>query len=378
MKKTALWIFVLLISVPMFAQGEIWSNLDKGNYTVGFKVFSLFDSTRTINNPKGYRPVQVSMWYPAKTSDAASMIYKDYFLLSAAETDYKISEALKDSVVIRYKRLLSQNGISEKFMDEWFNSKMLATKNTKSLKGKFPLVVVAQGNFHSAHHQSFLCEFLASNGYVVVTTPSQTRITGQLTEASQAVESANDQVKDMEFAINSLKNFNNIDFNNIALLGHSFGGRSIQLLQMKNKNVKCLISLDGGLGLNTAVDDIKNSPDFNSEKMNVPLLHFYEDTETLMTPDFRLIDSYTKSKRFLVKISDMHHFYFSSLGLVSEILDGFHPTSKNTGKKYKIICEFTRDFLNSVFKSDDTDMMNLRNEFYSFAADHNFISYEFK
>ena len=140
------------------------------------------------------------------------------------------------------------------------------------------MVVVAQGNYHSAHHQAFLCEFLASYGYVVVTTPSQTRISGQMTDNSQAVESAEEQIKDMEFAIRSLRKFDNIDFNNIALLGHSFGGRSILLLQMKNENVKCLVSLDGGLGLNTAIDDIKKSPEFNSEKMNVPLLHIYEDT----------------------------------------------------------------------------------------------------
>ncbi len=103
--------------------------------------------------------------------------------------------------------------------------------------GQYPLVVVAQGNFHSVHHQEFLCEFLASNGYIVVTTPSQTRITGQLTVESQAVESTNEQVKDMEFAINSIKYIGNIDFNNIALVGHSFSGRSIQIQQMEDKKV---------------------------------------------------------------------------------------------------------------------------------------------
>lgn len=378
MKKTFYCFFILLISTSLFAQSEIWNYLDQGNYKVGFKVFSLFDSSGTINNPIDYRPVQVSLWYPAEASDFSPMIYKDYFLLSAAETDYKISEALKDSAVISYKRLLSQNGIDEKSVDNWFNSKMLATKNAKPLKGKFSIVVVAQGNFHSAHHQSFLCEFLASNGYVVVTTPSQTRITGQLTDASQAVESANDQVKDMEFAIRYLRDFTNIDFNNIALLGHSFGGRSIQVLQMKNKSVKCLVSLDGGIGLNTAVDDIKKSPDFNAGRMNVPLLHFYEDTETLLKPDFRLIDSFNKSKRFLVKISDIHHFYFSSLGLVSGTINGFHPLSKNTGEKYKMICDFTRDFLDSVLKGNDPGMKELKNKFSEIAGKSNIITFQFK
>lgn len=378
MKKTSFFILIFLISTSLFAQNQLWNFLNKGTYKVGFKVFSLFDFTRAIESPEGYRPVQVSLWYPANASDAASMIYKDYFLLSAAETNFQIPEALKDSALINYKKLLFERGITEKTVDEWFNTKMLAVKNAKPVKGNFPLVVVAQGNFHSAHHQAFLCEFLASNGYVVVTTPSQTRITGQLTDATQAVESANDQVRDMEFAIRSLRNLNFIDFNSIALLGHSFGGRSIQLLQMKNKNVKCLVSLDGGVGLNTAVSDIKKSPYFNPKKMNVPLLHFYEDTEQFLKPDSTLINSFTNSKRFLVKINDMHHFYFSSLGLVSGIIDGFHPLSKNLAEKYKIICDFTKDFLNSVFSDDDTGMNKLKNEYSALAQKSKTISCEFK
>ena len=379
MKQKLLLILFVAFSVSLFGQDEIWNNLGHGKSKVGFKVLSLYDSSRTIENPEEYRPVQVSLWYPAEvTNNSQEMTYKEYFLLSATERDFKISDALKDSVIINYKKFLSGNRISNSTVDKWFWQKMLAVKDATPTKGKFPLLVVAQGNFHSAHHQAFLCEFLASNGYVVITTPSQTRITGQLTDVSQAVESAEDQVKDMQFAIRSLRKFNNIDFKNIALLGHSFGGRSIQLLQMEDKNVKCLVSLDGGLGLNTAVDDIKKASNFDTDKMDVPLLHFYEDTETMLKPDFRLIDSFKKSKRFLVKINDMHHFYFSSLGLVSGVIDGFHPLSKDLTEKYKMICDFTRDFLNDVFRGKDPEMKKLKEEFTSFAKKHEFVTYTFK
>jgi len=378
MKKILFFALLIISQFSAIAQNEVWNFLDKGQYNVGFKVFPLYDSSRTINDANHFRPVQVSLWYPAKASDVTPMNYKDYFILSAEETDYEISDVMKDSAIVRYKNLLKQNGVIEEAADKWFRTRMLAVKDAKPKPGKYPLIVVAQGNFHSAHHQAFLCELLASNGYVVITTPSQTRISGQLTDASQAVESANEQVTDMKFAIKSLRYFGNIDFSNIALLGHSFGGRSIQVLQMKNKNVKCLVSLDGGLGLNTAVDDIKKSPDFDSNKMDVPLLHFYEDTETFLTPDFRLINSYMKSKRFLVKINNMHHFYFSTLGLVSGIIKGFNPLSENTGEKYKIICDMTRDFLNTVFKNNELEMDDLRNKFSLFAGENKFISFVYK
>jgi len=378
MKIITTSIIILIVS-SLFPQDKIWDKLDEGNYDVGFKVLSLYDSTRTINNQKNFRPIQLSIWYPALVSqNPEPMIYKDYFLLSAAEFDFKVSDALKDSSIAEYKSLLLQNGVNGDSFDSWFNSQMIANKKAIPIDNKFPLVVVAQGNYHSAHHQAFLCEYIASNGYVVVTVPSQTRMSGQMTDNSQAVESAEEQVKDMEFAIRSLRKFDNIDFNNIALLGHSFGGRSILLLQMKNENVKCLVSLDGGLGLNTAIEDIKKSPEFNSEKMNVPLLHIYEDNEEFIRPDFTLIDNFKYSEIFLIKINDMHHFYFSSLGLVSGTIGGFAPASENLTIKSKLVYDLTRDFLNAVFEQNDDAMNNLKEEFSSIEDSTDFITYHYK
>jgi len=150
------------------------------------------------------------------------------------------------------------------------------------------------------------------------------------------------------------------------------------LLQMKNENVKCLVSLDGGLGLNTAIGDIKKSPEFNSEKMNVPLLHIYEDTEEFIKPDFELIDNFNNSKIFLIKINDMHHFYFTSIGLVSGLIDGFSPASENLATKYKLVCDLTRDFLNAVFEHSGMSMESLKNEFSAIADSADFITFQFK
>jgi dienelactone hydrolase len=372
--------FVLstLFSIPI-SHCQIWNNLDRGNYNVGFKALSLYDSTRTINNQKSFRPIQVSIWYPAEKSIHPNPItYKDYFLLSASEVNYDIFPGDRDSTIANYKNLLAQNGINNDAVDNWFNTKMLADKDAVPIDEKFPLVVVAQGNFHSAHHQAFLCEFLASYGYIVITTPSQTRISGQMTDNSQALQSADEQVNDMEFAIYALKNYPDVDVNNIALIGHSFGGRSILLLQMIDENVKCIVSLDGGLGLNTAVEDIQKSGFYNPDNMNVPLLHFYEDSEEFIKPDFSLINSFNKSKRFLVKINDMHHFYFSSFGLVSGTLKGFSPSSKNLADKFKLICDFTRDFLNAIFNDNKKGLDKLKEKFLSVAETSKFISFIYK
>lgn len=372
------FVLTVLIIAPL-SYCQIWNSLDRGNYNVGFKVLSLNDSTRTINDQLNFRPVQVSVWYPAeKAAVLKSMSYKDYFSLSASEINYNTTPEQKDSLITEYKNLLAQNGINNETVDEWFNNKMIAEKDANPINEKFPLVVVAQGNFHSAHHQAFLCEFLASYGYVVITMPSQTRITGQLTDDTQAIKSMEEQVKDLQLAITSGKNFDNVSTNKIALAGHSFGGRSILLLQMIDENVKCIVSFDGGLGLNTAVEDIEKSNFYNKDKMDVPLLHFYEDSEEFIKPDFRLIDSFNKSQRFLIKIEDMHHFYFSSFGLVSGTLKGFSPASENLASKYKLICDFTRDFLDAIFNDDQNGLDKLKEIFSSIAEKSKLISFTYR
>jgi dienelactone hydrolase len=372
-------LFFISIASTLFAQNQVWNYLGSGDYDVNFQVLSLYDSSRTTGDDKSFRPVQVSVWFPAQLSGRPDpMTYKDYFLLSASETQFQVSESVQDTAIIKYENLLLQNGVSNKTISEWFNTQILADKNAVPVNEKFPLVVVAQGNYHSAHHQAFLCEFLASNGYVVATTPSQTRISGPMTDNSQAVASAEEQVKDMEFAISSLHRFNNIDFNKIALIGHSFGGRSVLLLQMKNKNVRCLVSLDGGLGLNSAIEDLKKSSSYNPGNMNVPLLHFYEDTDEFITPDFSLIDTFNNSKRFVVKISDMHHYYFSSLGVVSGLIDGFSPDSQYLAEKCRLIFNFTLDFLNAVYKDDGESLVKMKEKFSEIAAGNNFITFYYK
>jgi hypothetical protein len=306
------------------------------------------------------------------------MKYIDYFLLSAAETTFHVSKSVLDSSVSTYKNLLLKNGISYSTVDKWFNNQMIAFKDAAPIETKFPLIVIAQGNYHSVHHQSFLSEFLASYGYIVVTTPSQTRISGQLTDNSRAITSTDEQIEDMEFAINSIQSLNYIDFNNIALIGHSFGGRSILLFHMKNKYIKCLLSLDEGLGLNTAVNDIKSSSLFNPSEMDIPLLHIYEDSEEFLKPDFSLINLFDKSNRFLIKIREMKHFYFSSLGLVSGAIPGFSPVVDNLKEKYKIICNSSLYFLDSILKGNESGLNKLNKYYTLLSEDNSFIEFEYK
>jgi hypothetical protein len=125
--------------------------------------------------------VQVGCWYPARSRSGPALTYADYFVLSESERDGRtLTEAERSTAIAAYKKLLVENGVSSDGFDAWFNTALLARHDAPPIDGTLPLVLVAQGNFHSLHHQALLAEHLASHGYLVCSTPSQTRLSGPM------------------------------------------------------------------------------------------------------------------------------------------------------------------------------------------------------
>ena len=115
MIKSLTFFLILLIALPLFAQDQALSFIGKGKYDLSFLVLSLYDSSRTTSDHKSYRPVQVSVWFPAHLPGKSDpFTYKDYFALSAAETQFQVSKSMQDSAIIQYENLLQQNGVSNK------------------------------------------------------------------------------------------------------------------------------------------------------------------------------------------------------------------------------------------------------------------------
>ena len=284
--------------------------------------------------------LEVYLWYPAQMkSDAEPMRFVDFFLLSQE----KVSD---------YKTRLVKFGIPGKAVDEWFDSRMIAVRNAEALTGKFPLILIAQGNFQTAHDQAMLSEYLAAHGYVVATCPSPTRSKPMETEAD-VLPTAMQQAADMKWMIDSLKDKPFIDRNRIAIVAHSFGARSALLLSFELPEVKAIVSLDGGIANREGKGWIEKSPHFRPEQFQTPLLHIYEDQEEFMQPDFDLLNSLKHSDRYLIKVSNMRHHEFSSYGFAAASIAGLSRTP-DLKKKWDVISKYTLRFVDSFLKQDRT------------------------
>ncbi len=287
---------------------------------IGFTVFLENDATRaTPQFPTG-RPIQIALWYPAAAS-GRRLTYRDYVLLAAIETSQgSPAEPPPRDAIGDWKSFLASAGVTSKQADAFLATPMHAFRDAVPAPGRFPLVLIAQGNGQSAHDQAFLAELLAEKGYAVATTPSQARIGGPMQSEQEIPAQAEAQAADLAFARNALRGKPQVRPGPYAVVGHSFGARSALLLAMRDSEVAALVSLDGGIGGRAGKGMIEKAAGFDRANATAPILHLYEEGDRFMVPDLELLRSLNRCDRWLVRVEGMRHVHFTSTGIMVRVL----------------------------------------------------------
>ncbi len=297
----------------------LWAGLTPGQYPVGFVSSTL---------PSAPHPLQVSIWYPSGT-DGVQLHYRDYLLLNRTENAELPTKEDRTKSLDDAKAFLTKNGVSAASADALFNAPMYAHANAHVAAGRFPLVFVLQGNAQSASGQAVLSEFLASHGYVVATIPSITRTTGPMASEKDIVPKAEAEMADIERAIGSLAQWQNIDEKvPVTFVAHSFGARSALFYAMHHPPVNAIVSLEGGIGTATGQKEMVDSRTLDLKAEVAPVLHFYELNDDAAVPDFRLLRSLRTPDLQLVRMDSMHHVHFSSDGFASVMLPDMAKVTK--------------------------------------------------
>ena len=219
--------------------------------------------------------------------------------------------------------------------------------------GARPLVLVAQGNGQGAADQAVLCEYLASTGRVVATTPSPMRWK-PLASEDQVGAFAETQCNDLAAAIGAVAAALPVDTTRLAIVGHSFGARAALLLAMRNPRVRALVSLDGGIGTATAVASYRAAPSFRADAPLPPILHFYERLDSFMTPEFSLLHELPARSLDLREVHAMRHTHFTTYGFAVGLSPGLarvtHATPSTVPDARNVAAE-TRRFLDRHVKN---------------------------
>lgn len=346
-------------------------NLENGKYDVGFRHYQTVDSTRTYNriydwnNKYMPRPIPVSLWYPAagKPKDAQLMTVLDYMAILKTEEEW---EYLPNEQILNWfyypNTAANQNHLKEQTM---------AYPEIEPANGKFPVILYAPSYQASSIENFALCEYLASHGYLVISSPSRGTENRFLEGGTE--KDMETQARDIEFLIKEVQKLPIAALDQIATMGFSFGGLSNVLSQVRNDDIKAIVSLDGSIKYQYGT--LKKSPFFNSAKVDVPFIHMAQKAipeqvlkEDNINPEldtkFEFYDSISNSSAYQLKFRNLTHAYFSTLGVLFQQRDPRQDKSDSAiMESYKLVSIYTLNFLNAFLKSDADALRFIENNY---------------
>jgi dienelactone hydrolase len=289
MKRSVLFALAIASTASSGVAQPNWSVPVQGSYNVGYRRV---DSAGLV----------VHIWYPAAIP-GRPMKFREYV-------------APRVDVLTSFFR---SAGISDSTVARLLETTMRATDHATPRRETFPVVLIAQGNEQDAADQATLSEFIASHGFVVITTPSPTLRT-PLEREDQIGAIAELQGTELREAMDRVPADISFDKTRIGIVGHSFGARAALLLAMRDSSIHALVSLDGGIGTATGVEAMRAAPSFRGNVQLPPLLHLYERLDAFMTPDFGLIRSLQFRSVDTVETRGMRHTHFTTYGAAAGAL----------------------------------------------------------
>jgi dienelactone hydrolase len=327
---------------------RLWDALTPGSIAIGFKSLILrAQASEFRHGPQHF--VQISVWYPSQPGSGNPMTFRDYLGLKA--TDNSIDEPSPEALqraIDEFTGKLTSTGVSQQTALSLVDSPMIARVNavTKANPGRSPIVYIAQGNGQLAADQAVLAEFIASHGYIVVTTPSVLAITGPLTSDDQIGARAEEQSDDIDRAVSQIGDWSNAVNVPDSVLGYDFGVDALALYTM-HLPVNAFVSLDGTTSP-VGIASLTSVPMFDSNRKLPPVLSLYENLDH-PAPDLSFLK---RSQLDVQSFTSMRHVHFTTIGFAAAVSS---EVARATGAGPNIrtdvaaMAQSTLDFLDRIW-----------------------------
>jgi hypothetical protein len=282
-----------------------------GLYSVGLKVVEQYDRSRSFQAPPaspgnpvatdGPRPLQTLVWYPAEKSSQGAMTFGDYGALIKTETSFgkPVEQSKPQSFV-------------EAFMHGTTDRHAWAIRDAAMQAGRFPVLIYAPSVNAPATENIELCEYLASQGFVVIASPSMGTTSRAMTVD---LPGANAEAQDISFLIDFATTLPDADTAKVAAVGYSWGGMAALFASGRDKRIDVLVS----------PETVQEAGDIHPERMTIPLLVFSRAEEPLESWDAmrkdknqcvaapNVLNEWTHGDLLHVRLLAISHIQFSSL-----------------------------------------------------------------
>lgn len=365
----------------------LWGKLIPGDHSVGFTARFQYDYSRTFRAKLDLdgkpvagnraRPIQIAIWYPAKTGSSAFMKYDEYAQLLGQELEFgPLTEQIKNAgrqLFTTQRRNFSS--ASQAAIDQLLQTNTAAVKDALAESGKFPLIVYAPGASGTAVENPVFCEYLASHGYIVAALPS---LGAYARTASIDLTGFYAYMQDIEFVVGFMKNFPNVDPDRLALAGFSMGGSAATLVQMRNFDIDAVVYLDTGIIFPIVENWFRPSNYYNPSDLRAAQLYLTRRD----APDINInfLDSIPYADTYSLLFSDGYrHVDFISDGIFTGIIPGYLPDKvKNAQQLFEFISQYSLQFLNAYVKKDAQASAQLKKKPEEWGVPSSFVSVEFK
>ena len=362
-----------------------------GSHAVGLKVVEQYDFSRTyravtddLGKPytkERARPLQTLIWYPAEKSAGKPMTVADYVDLLATETSFGDPHM---GASVKYQ---------QSHMAPSLGSVLWAVRDAKLASGRFPVVIYAPSFSNVASENADLCEYLASNGYVVIASPDMGETTRSMTGDLAGTST---QARDISFLIGYAQTLPNTDMSEVAVVGFSLGGLSNVVAAARDNRIDALVSLDGAARY--WPKRVKEG-DVHPEQMTLPWLFFTGGGPSLeelaaggrdfLTGIFdapNVLNAWTHGDLVTVHMLGMAHTEFASMFQRNEQF-WKSPSPENLKADYERedgytsytwVARYTLQFLNAYLKHDAAAMAHLKRKPAENGVPKHFMSVDFR
>ncbi len=343
---------LLLIVSSSFCYAQ---DLQKGPYDVGFNYYKSYDVSRKyiVNEDTISRPLLIHFWYPAdEKTKKESYYFKNYIDLIAIRENFNKPASEIDehsfNFVNAYAGFAKQRfGVDTNITTrQILDSPVVAQYGIPmaKTKKKFPLIIYAPSNSKSSVQNHIICEYLASNGYLVLSVGSAGE--NSLNRENQQ-KSILAQVNDMEYMLAYFEDSLKIKYAGLGLLDFSSGGPANVIFQMRNKKVKAVFSMDGSQEYGYYMSLFKME-DFNLGKTNIPHFLVVNNYENFTL--YPYYNSIISDQKYMIRMPYLDHNGFVSYWNFFNSCSS-HKSINHFCDSYNSICDMALLFFNEYLQA---------------------------
>ena len=346
----------------------LWGSLQPGPYAVGFQSRYDVDPTREYDpeyplqpgapRSKKPRPIFIAWWYPAKKSAATTLAYRDYLTEhgpapAAAEFARRLAAYNRDvtcSEIVGKDVEEELSTADQNACDSFLATPTYAVRDAQPAGGQFPVVVYHAGLSGSYEDNAVLCEFLASQGYVVLATAYANA------DATHPAISwdLSTTFADTAFLMRFAATLPFTDMSRLAAVGHSFGAQASLAWHAEPNS-----PLDAVAALDTTVEyGTLDWPGFAPLKLQLtqgrngtaPVLLF---ASRASNPRFETFDTYLRyAPRYEAMVDFLEHHDYISHGAIGKTLRLDRARGEAVRRSYDQVCVHVWKFLDAYVKHD--------------------------